>query len=84
MYWRHQAHGFSVWRLVVLNVSELDADGFSVCQGLYDKGKGALMRDETRFIDSSTGDVVAVAVGGSFIRGLTGFEVRRRSRQSCW
>lgn len=56
-----------------------------MCQGLYDKGKGALMRDETRFIDSSTGEVVAVAVGGSFIRGLTGFEVRRRSRQSlCW
>jgi hypothetical protein len=42
-------------------------------QGLYDKGKGALLRDETRFLDAQ-GETVAVTISGSYIRGLSGFE----------
>ena len=40
-----------------------------MCQGLYDKGKGALLREETRFYDEQGGHLVAVAVSGSFLRG---------------
>lgn len=46
--------------------------GMWSCQGLYDKGKGALLREETRFYNDKE-ELVAIAVGGSFIRGLTGF-----------
>lgn len=42
-------------------------------QGLYDKGKGALMREETRFTDEH-GHLVAVSISGSFLRGVTGFK----------
>ncbi|GAB5035900.1 peroxisomal hydratase-dehydrogenase- [Nannochloropsis oceanica] len=41
--------------------------------GIYDKGKGALMREETRFTDEQ-GRLVAVAISGSFLRGVTGFQ----------
>ncbi len=32
------------------------------------------MREETRFTDPESGKLVAVAIGGSFLRGVTGFE----------
>jgi len=42
-------------------------------QGIYDKGKGALMREETRFTNVQ-GRLIAVSISGSFLRGVTGFQ----------
>jgi len=40
--------------------------------GVYDKGKGALVLNETKFIDQ-TGDTVVRTVSSIFIRGIGGF-----------
>ncbi|KAJ1559503.1 hypothetical protein HK405_010392 [Cladochytrium tenue] len=51
--------------------------GKSKVISFYDKGKGTLMETQTSFEDAS-GRTVARLIGGSFIRGITGYQGKGR------